>query len=62
MMALEAATSLKTTQKDFLSCKGWAVRIMHFTGYAIHPRSTSAKNFPQTTLSCERMDARRLHG
>jgi len=62
MMALEAATSLKTTQQDFVSCKGWAVKIMHFKGYAIHQRSTSAKSFPQPTLSCERMDARRLHG
>jgi hypothetical protein len=62
MMALKAATSLRTTQQDFVSCKGRAVRIMHLKGYILYQRSTSDKSFPQSTLSCERMDATRLHG
>lgn len=49
MTALETAISLKTTQQDFLSCKGWALRFMHFKGYTIHQSSTSARNFHKPT-------------
>jgi hypothetical protein len=32
MTALEDATSLKSMQQDFISCKGWALRFTHFQG------------------------------
>lgn len=54
MMAMETAISLKTTQQDFISCKGYAFIFMHFKGYTLHQRSISAKSFPQPNLSCER--------
>lgn len=46
MKALEAVMSQKTTQQEFKSRDGWAVRFMYLKGFTLHQRSTLAQKLP----------------